>query len=406
MWRVMIKKLPFQLLLAVIIAIVSAQFLPLNGIRFFFSVSCFIKEILMAFLPAIILSYIAASIVSLEKGAPLLVFLIMSFVVLSNALSVLVSYFVGLQFLPLMTLSNSSHLSNLTDQVTPLFNVVLPKILNPDKAMLSGILLGFTFRFLKNNRLQTGIFMLRNGVNIALKKTFIPVLPLYVFGFVLKMKYEGTLSILAENFGQVLLLSIIFSVAYIVFLYWVAANFSFKKAISFLKTMLPAGITGFSTMSSVAAMPVTLGAVEKNTHSPRLTQLVVPTTVNIHLMGDSLGIPLLGMAVLMLFGQDLPTFENYLWFVMYYCIAKFSAASVPGGGMIVILPVLQIHLGLSAEMTGLVATLYILQDSIFTSFNVMGNGAFALFLQKITKRLHSTESLDSGVELQEEYKRT
>ena len=149
--------------------------------------------------------------------------------------------------------------------------------------------------------------------------------------------------------------------------------------------MLPAGITGFSTMSSAAAMPVTLKATEKNTRNPQFAHLIVPTTVNIHMMGDALGIPLIGMAVLFFSGGALPSFEGYLSFVLYFCLAKFSAAGIPGGGVIVLLPVLQTHLGLTPEMTSLVATLYILQDPIFTGSNIMGNGAFALLIQKMCR---------------------
>jgi Na+/H+-dicarboxylate symporter len=86
---------------------------------------------------------------------------------------------------------------------------------------------------------------------------------------------------------------------------------------------------------------------------------------------------------LMLSGAPLPTFENYLLFTFYFCIAKFSAAGIPGGTVIVMLPILQKYLGLSPEMASLITTIYIIQDPVFTSANVMGNGAFALLVRKL-----------------------
>jgi Na+/H+-dicarboxylate symporter len=150
--------------------------------------------------------------------------------------------------------------------------------------------------------------------------------------------------------------------------------------------MIPAGITGFSTMSSAATMPVTLEATEKNTGDEQFADLVIPTTVNIHLIGDALAIPIMALAVLSLSGLPLPSIENYLLFTFYFCLAKFSVAGIPGGGIFVMLPIMQKYLGLTPEMSTLMTTIYIVQDPIFTGANVMGNGAFALIVRKITRR--------------------
>jgi Na+/H+-dicarboxylate symporter len=90
--------------------------------------------------------------------------------------------------------------------------------------------------------------------------------------------------------------------------------------------------------------------------------------------------------VLHLSGFSMPSLELYMMFALYFCLAKFSTAAVPGGGVIVLLPVLQSHMGLTPEMASLVATIYILQDSIFTASNVMGNGAFAILSHHFVKR--------------------
>jgi Na+/H+-dicarboxylate symporter len=100
------------------------------------------------------------------------------------------------------------------------------------------------------------------------------------------------------------------------------------------------------------------------------------------MIGDSLSIPLSALCLLMMSGQPIPDISTYLSFVFYYCLAKFSAAGIPGGGVIVILPVVQAHLGLNETMTSLLATIYILKDPILTAANVMGNGAFALLSRK------------------------
>lgn len=383
--KTVLKSLPVQLITAIVAAFFLSDILNLETIRFFFTLSCGLKEILMGVLPIVIFSYITAAILSIEQRAPLLLLSILALVTISNACTVLVSYGIGVTLLPLLTLGGSG-LSEIQDTVTPLFSLPIPEILAPDQALLLGITVGFIFSFIKVPAMTTLAQNLRHYVTVFLQKAFIPLLPIYVFGFILKMEHEGTLSILIKNSGHVFGLLWVVILVYLVLLYFIASGFRLTRFFELVQNMLPAGITGFSTMSSAATMPVTLTATEKNTGDEQFADLVIPTTVNIHLMGDALAIPILALAVLSLSGMSLPTFENYLLFTLYFCLAKFSVAGIPGGGIIVMLPILQKYLGLSPEMASLMTTIYIVQDPIFTSANVMGNGAFALLVRKITRR--------------------
>lgn len=380
----MLKSLPVQLIIAILAAFLLSDVFNLETLRFFFSISCSLKEILMGVLPFVIFSYITAAILSMEQRAPWLIFSILALVTLSNAFTVLVSYGVGVSLLPLLTFGNTSSLSAIQDTVTPLFSLHIPEILAPDQSLLLGIVVGLIFSFIKVPAVTTLAQSMRHYVTVFLQKAFIPLLPLYVFGFILKMDYEDTLMILIKNSGHIFGLVWIFIVVYLALLYFIVSGFRLSRFFELVRNMLPAGITGFSTMSSAATMPVTLAATEKNMGDDQFADLVIPTTVNIHLMGDALAIPILALAVLSLSGLPLPTFENYLLFVVYFCLAKFSVAGIPGGGIIVMLPILQKYLGLTPEMASLLTTIYIIQDPIFTSANVMGNGAFALLVRKVT----------------------
>ena len=84
------------------------------------------------------------------------------------------------------------------------------------------------------------------------------------------------------------------------------------------------------------------------------------------------------------FGVADPSFLTYLPFAFYFVLAKFSVAAIPGGGIIVMLPILESKLGFTGEMASLITALYILFDPIITSANVAGNGAFAMLIHKIT----------------------
>jgi Na+/H+-dicarboxylate symporter len=259
--------------------------------------------------------------------------------------------------------------------------------------MAIGILCGIGGGFIKSPFVGIAADKLQTVVTFILKKTFIPVLPFYVAGFVLKLQWEGSLGVLLSNYIQVFILSLSLIILYISFLYFVGNHFDIRKGIKSIKNMLPALVTGFSTMSSAATMPVTLKATENNLKNKKFAGLIIPGTVNIHLMGDSLAIPLIGLALLWFKTSALPDYPQYLIFAVMFALTKFSCAAVPGGGVIIILPVLQKYLGLDQELISLMTTLYILQDSIFTAANVWGNGAFAIITERVCKRYLETHKL-------------
>ncbi len=390
MLKKLMKSLPLRLALCILFAYLFGNQLSEPTIRFLFTISCVLKEILMTVLPVMIFSYIFAAIVSLEKNAPVLIVFILVMVVLSNALVTFTSYGIGATILPLITMSEGGVIA-LNSQMTSYFSLGIPQIISSNKAMISGMVLGLIFCYLKMPKVSKFADKLQNLVNLFLKKCFIPVLPLYVLGFVLKMQYEGELSILLQNYAQVFILICISLIAYIFLMYFIGSGCSWKKCKQSLKNMAPAGLTGFSTISSAVPVPLSIVATEQNTQDKQFSRLIIPATVNIHMIGHGVSIPITALTILMLSGQPIPSLETFAIFVMYFCIAKFSATAVPGGGIIVILPFLQSKLGFTPEMSSIIIMLDILQDAILTIGNVMGNGGLAIIAHRVQKMLKITK---------------
>jgi len=172
------------------------------------------------------------------------------------------------------------------------------------------------------------------------------------------------------------------------FFFFVKANFGNIKDIkTSLANVLPSGLVALSTMSSVATLPVTLEAAEKNTKNKAIAEIVIPAATNIHHVGDSIAVPILIAAVFAINGFDPMNYPTFLIFAAYYMVAKFGVASVPGGEIIVILPILEAHFGFTDSMGGLLTTLYILSDPFITVTNVLSNGAFAILMDKLCGRM-------------------
>ena len=81
-----------------------------------------------------------------------------------------------------------------------------------------------------------------------------------------------------------------------------------------------------------------------------------------------------------------PDFWTFIPFALAYCVAALSCVGVPGGTILIILPVLQNFLNFTPEMLSAITTIYILQDPFGTTANVIGNGGFALLIQRIFRR--------------------
>jgi len=242
--------------------------------------------------------------------------------------------------------------------------------------MLSGITLGILSAKITPSGSTKFAKILELLVNHLLKIITL-LIPLFVTGFAIKLQFDGIIMQIIKDYTTIFAIIGASQFGYIIFLYFMFNKFNISKSIRAVKNMLPAALSGFSTMSSAASIPLTLIGTEKNAKNKDLVHTVVPATVNIHLIGDCIAIPCFAFAILKNFDLPQPDLMAYLMFTIYFVIAKFSVAAIPGGGIIVMLPILEQYLGFNSNMLSLITALYILFDPIITSANVLGNGAFA-----------------------------
>lgn len=277
-----------------------------------------------------------------------------------------------------------------TSTLLPLIEFRLPKVLANEKTLFLGLLLGVFFSYKFQNIGQKLSSSLDKYVNMFLHNIFIPIIPLFIFGFVLKLQYDEMLYLSVKNYASIFILIVIFQIIYVALLYGISAKFNLTLFIRYIKNILPAGMTGFVTMSSIAALPLNIIGSEKNLENEEFPKLIIPSTVNVHLIGDCIAIPTFAIAIMITFGMQLPNIQHFLIFAIFFVIAKFAVASVPGGGILVMLPILEKYLGFTPAMLSLITTLYIMLDCIITSINVMGNGAFTIIFHKIYNKIFMT----------------
>ena len=375
----MIKKMPVMMLCFMIFIMLFHRFIPIQIQSCLYAMSLSIKVCILFVLPFVIFGLLFNTTVQLANKATKTILLILTMVCVSNFASTLLSGSIG-------SLVNQFNFSMMTPEnlveLNPAWTFNLPKLIANDKAILLAIILGLTLNYLRPAAAKKIGHHVGRYVNLFLAY-FTYIVPLFIIGFIVKLAHDGAISMIVHDYALVFSVIFLCVFFYILILYFLTSHFSFSTLALRVKNMLPAAFAGFSTMSSAAAMPFTILGTEANASNKSLARSVIPATVNIHLIGDCFAIPILAFAILKSFDMPAPTLYAYLIFAFYFVIAKFSVAAIPGGGIIVMLPILESTMGFNAPMLSLITALYILFDPVVTSANVLGNGAFALIIDKL-----------------------
>lgn len=388
--RSVLRSTPLQLFLCIIFSIFFGEYLPLSAIRFFYSISLFFVDSALFILPIIIFSYIFLALVAVEKNAPLVVGILIGVIFVSNFLAITYAYGMAYVIVPCLKLSIPVLENN--DSLIPLFKFPIKHNLRSDLVALFAFLCAWVCAKCKSKFAIVKVFesnmsKLQCLIDLFLKKAFIPLLPLYLLGFILKMVVDGSIAILYNQYLSIFIANIGMAFIYITIIYIFASKLTGRKFKNVIVNMIPAGITGFSTMSGIVTMPVTISCADKNVDDPRLNKLVISTSSNMHMLGDDISITITAIALLLLNGHSFPSFIDFFPFIIGFCVAKIACVGVAGASLLVVLPVLKEKLGFSYEMISMITTIYILHDSFGTFHNVMGNGAFAMILDKIFKKI-------------------
>lgn len=265
------------------------------------------------------------------------------------------------------------------DALKPLFDVPIFQLHEKINlyAIITAIALGIYSS--KTNRFKIFAQRLSKVISFLLSKVFIKVLPIFVLGFILKLYKDGTLFSIFKHFGPLSITILIAQWSYITFGYFCASSFKLQMAKDRIKNIFPACIVGFSTMSSAITLPTLINRATLNAKDKSLVGSVIPSVINSHMLGDAIAIPIMAISIL----SCTPSFNTYISFALAFMINKFAAAGIPGGTIIIMIPILEEYLGFTSEMSGLIFTMYVLFDCICTMASIYGNGLYMLVFEKI-----------------------
>jgi Na+/H+-dicarboxylate symporter len=379
--RKLAKSHPARIFLTIILTIYFYNYLPLTLKQVFLALSLSLKEVLMLMIPFIIFSSVYNAFSKIRGNALYFIFLLLGCIILSNFFSVTIagifSYFL------IFTNESGIHAPRDIMELQPLWQFTIPRLIPNNIVLVLSLLLACINKPFINKNIGKAAKFTAKIVDIFLKKFFTPLLPIFISGFLVKLLTDDIIGDVLSVNPKAFLFMIITMILYLV-LVFLAAIYPYKlKASKILRNILAPAITSFSSMSSAAALPFSIKAAEDNTGNKNVADVVMPATSNTHMIGDSICIPILAMILLLAFGHPMPSLYAYFIFALTFVITKFSGAGIPGGSILIMIPVLESCLGFTPEMVALITICYMLLDPITSTGNVIGNNIFVIHFNKL-----------------------
>ena len=208
-------------------------------------------------------------------------------VCVSNFLSTITAFAVGSLTLPYVSLTQNQLVH--AEQLVPSWLLQCSSGVPVEVALVSGLVLGVFCSFFDWPIVLKTAKTANHWVTLFLNKLFIPLLPLFALGFILKMEHDGMLTTVVKTYAPIIVIAFLINIIYLSCMFAAASGFRPGLWFRYVKSVLPVGLLGFSTMSSLATMPVTMRVAEKNTQDEHMARAIIPATVNIHGVGNNLG---------------------------------------------------------------------------------------------------------------------
>ena len=358
--------------------------LPRVWLEALFTCSSLMRDLLLVALPPALTIFIATALAPLGLRASFLVLALIGFELISNSASV------GCAFLASLCQPLSLHappvLQNGLESWMRL-RPYLPGWWSPQVGVLLGLFCGFLMVLGPLKSFEKSFQKARQLYHLGLRRFFSPLLPLFVAGFFADLCIQASGGIFLQVFSSSLLSLLVWLSLYVMLLFGVATLFRPSDWWRVLRNCLPSGLMAATSMCSVATLPTTLAAAEKNLRNPKLAQFLIPSTVNVQMPGDCFVNIFLAFTMLPIFQLPLPPPMELASFAIAFVLARFAAVGSPtGGALFLMLPLYEQYLHFTPEMLSLMIGFNALLDPVVTSANVMGNGALALLFERLFGR--------------------
>ena len=395
------KSLPFRLLVGVAAGIVLG--LWASGFTYgsqVMQVVLTLKELLGSLinfcLPLIIIGFIAPSITRLKQNASRMLALALVLAYTSSVCAALMSMAAGYAIIPALSIQSAAEGLNQLPEL--LFNLEIAPVMSVMSALVFSVLVGLAATWARAKAVTRLLEEFQRIVLDVVTRVIIPILPFFIAGTFTSLAYEGSITRQLPVFLIVILIVMVGHYIWLAVLYGLAGAYSGSNPWEVLRHYGPAYLTAVGTMSSAATLAVALRGARKSSVLRRdMVDFGIPLFANIHLCGSVLTEVFFVMTVSKVLYGQLPDPMTMVLFCVLLGVFAVGAPGVPGGTVMASLGLIISVLGFDDTGTGLMMTIFALQDSFGTACNVTGDGALTLMLTGYAKKHNIQEVKNTDV---------
>lgn len=390
------KSLPFRLLVGVAAGIVLG--LWASGFTYgsqVMQVVLTLKELLGSLInfcvPLIIIGFIAPSITRLKQNASRMLALALVLAYTSSVCAALMSMAAGYAIIPALSIQSAAEGLNQLPEL--LFNLEIAPVMSVMSALVFSVLVGLAATWARAKAVTRLLEEFQRIVLDVVTRVIIPILPFFIAGTFTSLAYEGSITRQLPVFLIVILIVMVGHYIWLAVLYGLAGAYSGSNPWEVLRHYGPAYLTAVGTMSSAATLAVALRGARKSSVLRRdMVDFGIPLFANIHLCGSVLTEVFFVMTVSKVLYGELPSLPTMILFCFLLGVFAVGAPGVPGGTVMASLGLIISVVGFDNDGTGLMMTIFALQDSFGTACNITGDGALTLMLTGYAKKHNIQEA--------------
>lgn len=217
--------------------------------------------------------------------------------------------------------------------------------------------------------------------SLALVRAILAFAPLGVFALAVPLAATMGTDALGAILGYVVIVCGICVLFWLVVLYPLAVTVGRVPLRTFARATLPAQSIAFSSRSSLAALPALLESVRDTLRlPPAIGSFLIPLAATMFRVGAGIGQTVGVLFIARLYGVDLDTVQ-LVTIAVISLVTSFSVPGVPGGSIIVMVPVLT-SAGIPVEGVGILLGADTIPDMFRTTTNVTGHMTAAVILAR------------------------
>lgn len=380
------NSLVFKLILGIIIGIFVGRISSESAIIVINTIKRVMGDLIGYVVPLIILGFITPAIVSLKESAGKILSVTLAICYISSVGAATMSFLAGRAIIPKLNIASNVGAGNAIPE--SIFKLSIDPIMPVMTALVTSILFGIAVIVTKSEHWENLLMELNKIVLSIVNNFVIKILPVYIAATFATLSYEGAIISELPVFIKIILIVIVGHFIWMTLMYSIAGAISKTNPKEVFKHYLPAYLTAVGTMSSAATLPVALDCARKSeTLDPKIRDFAIPLCSNTHLCGSVLTEVFFVMTVSQIIYGKLPEISNMIVFIVLLGIFAIAAPGVPGGTVVASLGLITSILGFNDTGTALMLSIFALQDSFGTACNVTSDGAIALMVTGIFKKV-------------------